>query len=166
MSSALPPTGYASRPVQHVPDPRSERRTRLAERGVTLGLALLALGALVVAFIWPVAHIDGGRTNCLMLLTTGLPCPGCGLTRSWVHLAHGDVSGAFAFNHVGPILFAVAVAFVGYVIYAIVRRRPPEAIFTRLAAKPVLVAVGLWFGYSIVRIISIAMGQDTFAAVL
>lgn len=37
---------------------------------------------------------------------TGIPCPGCGLTRSFVYLAHGHPIDAFRMNVFGPFVFA------------------------------------------------------------
>ncbi len=39
---------------------------------------------------------------------TGLPCPGCGLTRAFVCCAHGQLAAAFAYHPLGPILFSAA----------------------------------------------------------
>lgn len=36
---------------------------------------------------------------------TGMGCPGCGLTRSFAFMAHGDPVGAFRMNWLGPFLF-------------------------------------------------------------
>lgn len=44
----------------------------------------------------------------------GWECPGCGLTRSFVALAHGDVARAWQFKPVGVLLFAFVVAQVPY----------------------------------------------------
>lgn len=38
---------------------------------------------------------------------TGLDCPGCGLTRSFVSLAHGQWAAAWSYHPAGPLLFAV-----------------------------------------------------------
>jgi len=46
---------------------------------------------------------------CSWKATTGIPCPGCGLTRSFVSLAHGRIAAAFAFHPIGPVLFFAVV---------------------------------------------------------
>jgi hypothetical protein len=43
---------------------------------------------------------------CQMKLLTGLDCPGCGLTRSFIALAHGQFVESFRFNPAGPLWFA------------------------------------------------------------
>ena len=45
---------------------------------------------------------------CTLKETTGIPCPGCGLTRSWVAAMHGDLAGSWAFHRVGWLLLAYA----------------------------------------------------------
>jgi hypothetical protein len=51
---------------------------------------------------------------CPFLNITGIPCPLCGLTRSFSSLLRGDVVEAFWYHPVGPLLFgggAIAVTF-------------------------------------------------------
>jgi hypothetical protein len=48
--------------------------------------------------------------SCNMKRFTGLDCPGCGLTRSFVSMAHGDWRTAWNFHAAGPIWFVVVVA--------------------------------------------------------
>ena len=43
---------------------------------------------------------------CQMKMLTGLDCPGCGLTRSFIALAHGQWRDSFRFNPAGPLWFA------------------------------------------------------------
>jgi hypothetical protein len=51
----------------------------------------------------------------------GIECPGCGLTRSFILLAHGDWSGAYQMHRLGWLL-ALAVLFqFPYRIYALAR---------------------------------------------
>ena len=47
---------------------------------------------------------------CMLRRTTGLSCPGCGLTRCFISLAHGDVAAAWSFNPAGLWLFAIIAA--------------------------------------------------------
>lgn len=45
--------------------------------------------------------------SCATLLAFGLPCPGCGLTRSFVSLSQGDWLAGWRFHPLGPLLFAL-----------------------------------------------------------
>jgi hypothetical protein len=51
---------------------------------------------------------------CVFRAAFGIPCPGCGMTRSFAFLAHGDLSHAFAVNKLGPVFFGWVVAQVPY----------------------------------------------------
>jgi hypothetical protein len=68
-----------------------------------LGLMLILVAA---AALDP--HFDPGWTMCPFKTGSGLPCPGCGLTHSFVFMAHGRVADAFRANALGPVLFALA----------------------------------------------------------
>ena len=52
---------------------------------------------------------------------TGYGCPGCGLTRSFAFMAHGDVFGAFGMNYFGPLLFSAFAVQPPYRVYTIGR---------------------------------------------
>lgn len=43
---------------------------------------------------------------CPLRTLTGIPCPGCGLTRSFLAIAQGNFGEAVSYNILGPILFA------------------------------------------------------------
>lgn len=47
---------------------------------------------------------------CAFRRVTGWPCPGCGLTRSFVFLAHGQLGDAFRMNVFGPVAFGWVLA--------------------------------------------------------
>jgi hypothetical protein len=42
---------------------------------------------------------------CIVKKTTGIDCPGCGLTRSFIYLCHGNISDSFRLHPLGPIIF-------------------------------------------------------------
>lgn len=60
------------------------------------GLSLAALALLLLSLLWP-AHWALG-SGCWFHRMTGWPCPGCGLTRAFRALAHGDFPGAWQLN--------------------------------------------------------------------
>jgi hypothetical protein len=75
-------------------------------RGEATLLAIIT-AILIASVLWHPSD-DGGIVLCAFRQLTGLPCMGCGLTRSFCALAKGDVWRAFAFHTLGPALFAAA----------------------------------------------------------
>ncbi len=51
---------------------------------------------------------------CISRIVLGMPCPGCGLTRSFVALSAGDLSAAIAFNPMGPVLYLICLLQIPY----------------------------------------------------
>ena len=51
---------------------------------------------------------------CMWRNSLGVDCPGCGLTRSFICLAHGQPAEAWYYNPAGWLLFAVIVAQIPY----------------------------------------------------
>ena len=70
------------------------------------------IGALAVHFTLSLLGLPGWQ--CAFLKVTGIPCPGCGLTRACMLLAQGDVRGAINFHAFAPIfLLLIVVLIVG-----------------------------------------------------
>ena len=70
---------------------------------------LTALGGLAAGFLLSPHALHKSPVLCPVRFAYGVECPGCGLGRSFVLLAHGDVSAAFAAHLFGPLVFAVFV---------------------------------------------------------
>ena len=64
-------------------------------------------GVLLLSVFLEPAWVGRQPTLCVVHRATGVPCPGCGLTRSFVATAHGDLGGALGFHAFGPLLFVV-----------------------------------------------------------
>lgn len=76
---------------------------------------------------------DGlGVDLCWVHRALGVPCPGCGLTRSVTSLTHGRFLAAVSYHPFGPVLY---VLFVAAAIYAILPRRVRERIAVHAAAS-------------------------------
>mgnify|MGYP001125114515 CR=1 FL=1 len=71
----------------------------------------LAAIAVVLAWLLPAAATEGGPVLCPVRRVTGLPCPACGLTRSWAAALHGRPAASLRFHPLGMVLLAGAVAY-------------------------------------------------------
>lgn len=67
--------------------------------------ALSCIGVLFVAWL-ALYLLDIG---CVFRLMTGIPCPGCGMTRAWLAALRLDFAAAIAYH---PLYWAVPIAFV------------------------------------------------------
>ncbi|MBM3890122.1 MAG: DUF2752 domain-containing protein [Verrucomicrobia bacterium] len=112
--------------------------------GATAVLLLLASAVFTPASLPPVPL-------CLMYRFTGLPCPGCGLTRAVCCISHGEFAQAWAFNPFGYVLFAGLIALAARPLIA---WRWPEAqqriarwrgwLWVGIGLATLLVASGVW----------------------
>jgi len=107
-----------------------------------VGLAIFAVGCFVVWFFNP------SKTQlfpaCPTLSVTGYACPGCGLTRGFHALFHGDIVGALDFNLLIPF-FAIAFAYFAVsMLLVVVRGRalPYKFIGPTAGWAMLLIAVG------------------------
>lgn len=118
------------------------------------GVVLLGVSALI-----PSDEIAHGPIICPFRLVTGLPCPGCGLTRSWVYGMHGSVRESVMANPFGIPLAAALVALVLCVIAARLSDRPAPSIDRAFRNPVALVALASWLVFGAVRMV-LAMGQS------
>jgi len=83
------------------------------------------LGALMASEMLPVLWHAGVNPvpPCIFHAVTGLPCPFCGGTRSFVAMAHGHVGIAMYLYPLGPLLFLGVIAAVLYCAFAIASGR-------------------------------------------
>lgn len=81
---------------------------------VWLALAAAAIGLSLVLEIRDSSQVIVPLVNrplpelCSFRRMTGLDCAGCGLTRCFISIGHGDMAGAWRYNPAGFLLFAIA----------------------------------------------------------
>jgi len=104
----------------------AESAPELRRSQISTAAAFVCGSALTLSFLLPMPSADGRIAHlpsvCLFHAVTGLPCPACGLTRSFVCLAHGHLTESLRYHPLGPLLFAVMLA---TVIYALAERLRP-----------------------------------------
>jgi hypothetical protein len=147
--------GLRERAAPAVPTPHAARgpdATRCALFVLPLTSAVFAASAL-----WSPTDLPG-FVVCPFRAVTGLPCPGCGMTRAFCAIGHGDFAGAFGFNVLAPFVFAAALLLWAYALatllkldsvrVALERLRPtPRATRVMLAVTLVWWVVRLCFGF-------------------
>jgi hypothetical protein len=66
----------------------------------------------------------GLPTLCGFRIATGLPCPGCGMTRALVCAAHGHWHEAAQFHPMGPAVFVILLLFAAARLFEIATPLP------------------------------------------
>ena len=95
---------------------------------------------------------------CMAKRLTGLGCPGCGMTRCFISLAHGDLRAAWHYNPAGPLLFAILAFQIPFrlVQLARIRRGLPELRMGWWPQALLGVFVGLMIGQWLLRLVGVA----------
>lgn len=132
--------------------PSADRSSAPVTTQLVAAGAAVALGA---AFLVSPDHVADGPVICPFRRLTGLPCPGCGLTRSWVYLAHGWWRESLAAHPFGVVAVAAALALVVAVALAVASRGRTalpdlDAVVRRPWVRAVLAA---WLVFSLVRLV-------------
>lgn len=97
--------------------PRASSTHRLV--AAILGVLLLAAVAVGQAELWlSWFALEELPVACAFRRATGLPCPGCGLTRAWAALGRGAVGESLGHHRLGWLVMAyVAAQFVRHVVW-------------------------------------------------
>jgi hypothetical protein len=100
--------------LETVPDTVSAGRrvrwtTFLVSSAIVLAAALLHLGG-DGRLALPGGVLGSLPGLCLTRSVAHMDCPGCGMTRSFVAMAHGDLRQAFRSHRLGPPLFLLVLA--------------------------------------------------------
>lgn len=95
------------------------QRSSTVERVLAVaGISAIGAGALVVAYFDPTTA--GFFPVCPLHQMTGLNCPGCGLTRGFHALFHGDVLTALHYNALLPVFgFVIAYLLLSMLLTAV-----------------------------------------------
>ncbi|MGH7144409.1 MAG: DUF2752 domain-containing protein [Planctomycetota bacterium] len=117
-------------------------------------------GVLLVAWLYR-PYVCTGPDLCGFHRATGIPCPTCGMTRSFCFLAHGEWAPAFGFNGLGPPLFVAMVAWMVLTLLARlnwlhVEFRPPRGLWVAL--------ILILFGVYAVRLTAFFVTPEHIAA--
>jgi uncharacterized protein DUF2752 len=115
------------------PDPLYHRVLLLLSGGVLIVAALLSVRGQSQVVV-PLIGLALPEL-CMMRRTWGIDCPGCGLTRCFIALGHGDVASAWSFNPAGLWLFLIVAFQLPFRTYQLwrIRRGQAELMLSRTA---------------------------------
>ena len=128
--------------------PKNKIKASALERVLSAaGVLAAGAGAFFVGYFNPVTA--GFFPQCPLYVMTGLHCPGCGLTRGFHALFHGDILTALDFNAMLPVyaVFFVYI-FLGMILIAVRGRG-----ITIKILHPAIIAAFLIvsFGFAVLR---------------
>lgn len=112
----------------------------LAGAAISVGAATVS----AVAYFNPVTA--GFFPQCPLYQMTGFSCPGCGLTRGFHALFHGDIFGALGYNALIPVYVFVFLYIAVALISIVVRGRGISARFVQPKLIYGFLIVSLVFG--------------------
>ena len=134
-------------------NPSRDLHGRLAAVSSTEVTAAIGVGGVAIAALLPADGIEDGPVLCPFRALTGLPCPGCGLTRSWVYLMHGDIGSSLASNWFGPVLILAVVVLAVVSARSRLGGKRPADLDKLVKSKVVLGLFALFITYGAVRLI-------------
>ncbi len=125
---------------------------------------MLAITCGIVILAFALVEVSDGRVavrgftgyplphGCMSRNLFGLNCPGCGLTRSIIHLAEGDWRASWRNHRLGGIMAAVIVFQIPYRLLAL--RRPDRPVIpTRWLVLSGYLLIAMLFGNWLLEVI-------------
>jgi hypothetical protein len=156
---AHPQLAYAGGMALAPADPASRLALRLFGRAPSwvapLSIAVCFSGGVAYTLIdHPTDAGAFSSPTCLVKLSTGFDCPGCGGTRAFWYLLHGNLPAAarshllavFAF----PFLIYMYIAWAGNLVF---KKKLP---MLRIAPKTISIFIAVWAVFTVLRNIPIA----------
>ena len=92
--------------------------------------------------------------SCPLHALTGIPCPGCGLSRACVALLRGEWGEAMSLHALAPAFLLLTIALTASVVLPARQRERAAALVLRLESRPAipLVALSVLVVYWLVRL--------------
>jgi len=148
-----------------MPDHGERNRRDCGSAALSGALTLLAGGILAASFVLTPERLPGFGI-CAIRRWTGLPCPGCGLTRAFCAISRGNIAGAIALNPFSLPLYAATILLL---LRPLLNRWRPELEPRVVASRwfvrgPLLLVAAMWL-FGLVRILAalgVGNGVPTF----
>ncbi|MBX2961297.1 MAG: DUF2752 domain-containing protein [Cyclobacteriaceae bacterium] len=96
--------------------------------------------------------VEAAQSFCPFKMATGFPCPGCGITKSFIFLYTGDLIKSFSFHLFGPLAFLACIATLIVLPLELITGREffQSVLFSRRVAFSLAIGLGV---YHLMRVI-------------
>lgn len=154
--ASYPGASYDEGPVYLAPPPNrfGQFIVRLYERAPRWAapVAVAACFAGAASYVWIADPTHPGASDiptCIIKLTTGLDCPGCGGTRAFYYLMHGNVPEA-ARHHVMAVFAAPFLVWL-YVAWSVKHIWGRKLPVPNITAKTLSIYLAVWAVFMVAR---------------
>ena len=125
----------------------------LKSRRIRYGALGLGLAPVIGAFFYN-QGVEAPFIHCLFQQVFGFPGPACGMTRSFMAFARGDISQALMYHAFGPILFLSCLITAVHIVIELALGRTVSTVYSRIIFQswaPIL-GIALFLGYYSLRL--------------
>ncbi len=137
------------------------RLTKSTKKSYALFIAICSMALLGSVIYAPFANT--GPVFCPLRFTTGIPCPGCGLTRSFCALSKGQFTAAVGYHLFGPLLYLAAAFALPLMIYQLITGKQITWFTRTFASKQTARVLAVLFTiYHLIRMYSLAKSGTLF----
>ena len=119
--------------------------------------AVLVCFLSAAALVWVINPTDSGANSgptCIIKMTTGFDCPGCGGTRAFYYLMHGNIPEAA--RHHAMAVFAAPFLVWLYVAWAVKMVWGKQIPVPNISAKTISFFIAAWAVFMVIRNIPVA----------
>ena len=96
---------------------------------------------LALVFYYVLLYFSKSSTTCFFKLTTGIPCPACGMSRAVFALTKGDFLSAW---HWHPLVYLLPLVLVLLIVRAYSKSPVDSAIWRKIWLGLAVVFIGTW----------------------
>ena len=132
--------------------PHRSRTLNHRQRFNRLAMAGLCAAPLIGSFFYRYGY-RVPLLHCPLRALTGIPCPTCGMTRSFTAIAHGNLVQAAQQHLFGPFVFLLLAGVIVHLVWELQTNQAQTALY-RVLGKPILLycLLGSYFGYYVIRL--------------
>ena len=108
--------------------------------------------------------IEAEQSLCPFMMLTGLPCPGCGITKSLIFLYQGQMLKSFYYHLFGPFAFLFCIAAIVVLATELVTKR--EYLNKYFYSKRLAYAMGFALAFYHVARLGYYISEKSISAIL